>query len=126
MAVQGVLTLNTKAYNPRGVADSIGRWALVGDASFGGATSQATESVRGPSKDGIYRVRWTLSVPSAATADSACACTGQLLGTADVDIVARIPSSFTTAQRQDFVDRIQSLVASTPFDVSISGLEPSW
>lgn len=126
MSAQSVLTLNTKAYNPRGVDNSVARWALVGDASFGGATSQLTSSVRGPSKDGIYRIRWQLSVPLAADENSACACIGQTLGTADADIVIRMPTVFTTAQRQDFVDRLQAAVASTPFDVSVSALEPSW
>ncbi len=126
MPAQSSLTLNTKVYVPRGKTNDVATWALVGDATFGGATSTVTESVRGPSKDGIYRTRWTLGAPKAAAADSACACTGQAIGTGDADIQIRIPSSYTTAERQDFVDRLQALVALAVFDSSISALEGSW
>lgn len=126
MPVQSALVLNTKSYAPRGRASDIASWALVGDTTFGGATSTVTESVRGPSKDGISRVRFTLDVPKAATADSACGCIGSITAEAYADIQVRVPSTFTTAERQDFVDRIQSLVATSVFDVSVSALEPSW
>lgn len=126
MPAQSALTLNTKVYNPRGRTNDIAQWALVGDTTFGGATSAVTESVRGPSKDGIYRTRWTLSVPKAAEEDSSCACVGQAIGTGDADIQIRIPASFTTAERQDFVDRLQALVALAVFDSSVSSLEGSW
>lgn len=126
MAAQGSLTLNTKVYVPRGVESQVAKWALANDASFGGATSFATQSVRGPSKDGIYRVRYTLSVPKAATADSTCACIGSILGTADADFVVRIPATFTLAERQDFADRLQGLIANAIFDTAVGSLEPVW
>lgn len=126
MAVQSAITLNTKVYNPRGVESSIAKWALVGDASFGGATSIMSSSVRGPSKDGIYRVRLTLSVPKAATADSACACVGQTLGTMNASVEVIIPSSFSQTERQDFADRLQGLVANAIFDAAVANLEPAW
>lgn len=126
MAAQSNLTLNTKVYVPRGRNGDEAAWALVGDATFGGATSLVKESVRGPSKDGITRVRFTLDVPKAASADSACGCTGQVTAQGYADIQIRVPSTFTTAERQDFVDRIQALVATSVFDVSVGALEPSW
>jgi hypothetical protein len=126
MPAQSALTLNTKVYNPRGRTNDIAQWALVGDTSFGGATSVVTESVRGPSKDGIYRSRWTVNVPKAAEADSTCACIGQAIGTGDVDISFRIPSSFTSSERADFVDRVQALVALAVFQSSVGDLEGSW
>jgi len=126
MAVQSAITLNTKVYNPRGVESSIAKWALVGDASFGGATSTITSSVRGPSKDGIYRVRLTLSVPKAATADSACACVGQTLGTMNASVEVIIPAGFSQSERQDFADRLQGFVANAVFDAAVANLEPSW
>lgn len=126
MATQGVLTLNTKPYNPRGVSDGIAKWALVGDTSFGGATSNLTQSVRGPSKDGIVRVQASLQVPKAATADSACGCVGQITGTMAADVIVRIPTSFTLAERQDFVDRLQAYIANAVFDDAVADLEPAW
>lgn len=126
MAAQGSITLNTKVYTPRGTSNGISSWALVSDSTFGGATSLLSQSVRGPSKDGIYRIRDTFSVPKAATADSACACTGAQLGEAHADIQIRMPQVFTAAERQDFVDRLQAFVASSVFDASIASLEPAW
>jgi len=126
MPAQASMTLNSKVYTPRGTDSGISKWALVGDTSFGGATSTVSESVRGPSKDGIWRIRWTFDVPKAADDDSTCACTGQILGTAGADIQIRVPNTFTLAERQDFVDRLQAAVATSVFDVSVSSLEGSW
>ena len=99
--------------------------ALSGDTSFGGAVSILTESVRGPLGDGKTRTRWVLTIPKNATADSPCACTGSPLGTGKADIVIDIPSAFTAAERQDFVDRIQAAVATTVFDASVATPEGS-
>lgn len=126
MPVQAAIVLNTKSYSPRGKTADVASWALVGDATFGGATSTIMESVRGPSKDGVYRVRFTLAVPKAAGADSACACLGQEIGSGVADIQIRLPSSFTSTERQDFVDRIQALVATAVFDAAVANLEGSW
>ena len=66
MPAQSSLTLNTKVYTPRGKTNGdIATWALVGDASFGGATSTVTERVAGPSKDGVYRETFKLTLPKA-------------------------------------------------------------
>jgi hypothetical protein len=51
---------------------------------------------------------------------------GQILGTADADLQVRIPNTFTLAERQDFVDRLQAAFATSVFDVSIAQLEGSW
>lgn len=126
MPAQSSMTLNTKVYTPRGTQNGISSWALSGDASFGGAVSILTESVRGPLGDGKTRTRWVLTIPKNATADSPCACTGSPLGTGKADIVIDIPSAFTAAERQDFVDRIQAAVATTVFDASVATPEGSW
>lgn len=126
MPAQSTLTLNTKVYTPRGTSNGVSTWSLANDTTFGGAQSNVTESVRGPLSDGNYRTRWIVDIPKAATADSACACTGQLLGKARADINITIPSSFTAAERQDFVDRLQALVALSVFDLSVATPEGSW
>lgn len=120
------ITLNTKVYTPRGTDGGLSKWALVGDSTFGGGISTVTESVRGPSKDGIWRIRWTFAVPKLADADSNCGCVGQEIGSAYADVQVRVPTNFSTAERQDFVDRLQALVALSVFDVSISGPEATW
>ena len=126
MAVQGVLTLNTKAYNPRGKTGDVALWALVGDTSFGGATSTVDESVRGPTKDGLYRSKFQVKIPKAATSDTSCACTGQEIarGLANIEMV--IPSAFTAAERDDFTKRVQALVAHAVFTSAATNLESSW
>lgn len=126
MPVQGSITLNTKVYTPRGTENGVATWALTGDTTFGGGLSALTESVRGPLSNGNHRTRWVLSIDKLASADSPCACTGSSLGRGKADIVIDVPSSFTAAERQDFVDRIQALVALSVFDVSVSVPEGSW
>lgn len=127
MPAQGSITLNTKVYTPRGTQQGVSTWALAGDATFGGGISTVTESVRSPiPSTGGNRTRWVLSAPKLATADSACGCTGSSMGVGKADIVIDIPSNFTSAERQDFVDRLQALVALSVFDVSVAVPEGSW
>lgn len=126
MPAQSSLTLNTKPYAPRGVSNGIANWALAGDTTFGGATSTLTESVRSPLSDGSNATRWVLTVPKAAVTDTACVCAGGILGTAKADLKLNTPATMTLAERQDFVDRVQALVALAVFDQSVSVPEPSW
>ncbi len=126
MPVAAALTLNSLVYSPRGTDQGITTWVYPGGVSFGGGISAVTESVRGPSKDGIWRTRWTLAATKLASADSACGCVGQEVGRVDANIEIRIPTLLTTAERQDFVDRLQALVALAVFDSSVSVPEGSW
>lgn len=126
MPAQSNITLNTKVYTPRGTSDGVSKWSLVGDTTFGGAQSDLTESVRGPLADGTNRTRWKLVTPKAATADSACGCVGTITGQALADIQLSVPTLFTLVERQDFVDRVQALVALSVFDVSVATPEGSW
>lgn len=127
MASQGNITLNTKVYNPRGKQGDVASWAYVGGASFGGATSTVTESVRLPTKTiSDSRVQFRLEVPKAASADSACACVGETLATGLCVIDVRVPAAFTAAERDDFKLRIQDLVAGAVFGAAVKDLEPSW
>lgn len=126
MAAQSALTLNTKVYNPRGKMGDVASWALLGDATFGGATSTVQLSVRGPSKDGVFRVREKLDVPKAADASSACACIGQEIARGVMAIDAIIPTAFTAAERDDFRLRSQALVAHAITTAALRDLEGAW
>jgi hypothetical protein len=127
MAAQSNLTLNTKVYAPRGkTAGDIASWALAGDPSFGGATSTVTERVTGPSKDGVNRVTFKVTIPKAAAADSTCACIGEVLATGIFNCEVVIPSAFTAAERDDFTKRIQGLVANAVFTAAATNLEGAW
>lgn len=126
MAIQASVTLNTKVYNPRGTQNSVSSWALVGDTSFGGAESRLTESVRGPSKDGITRVLFKLTIPKAAETSGSCSCEGDILATAIANIEVVIPARFTAAERTDLRTRIQNLVAHSVFQNAVDSLEGVW
>ena len=126
MPVQGTLTLNTKAYTSRGSQNGISSWANVGDATFGGALTSVTESVRGPLQEGRSRIRFVLMIPKAATEDTSCGCAGTITGTAKADIVIDVPGNFTAAERQDLRLRIQGLVANAVFTAAVDNLEGSW
>ncbi|DAD51001.1 TPA_asm: coat protein [ssRNA phage SRR6960540_1] len=126
MPVMSSVTLNSKAYQPRGRDGDVAKWALVGDASFGGATSTITESVRGPSKDGVNRVQFKLTIPKAAASDSACACTGQKLNQAIFNIEGVIPDQWTAAEREDAQLRATALAASTFFVAAVKDLNPAY
>lgn len=127
MAAQSNLTLNTKVYAPRGKnAGDIATWALVGDSTFGGATSLVTERVAGPSKEGVTRVTFKITLPKAASADTSCACVGEEIGKGIATVEVVIPSQFTSAERSDFALRIQGLVANAVFTAAVANLESSW
>lgn len=127
MAAQTALVLNTKSYAPRGKnSGNVAAWALVGDATFGGATSIVSEKVGEPDKGGNTRISFRLTVPKAATVDSACACTGSVLGTGYVDISVTIPSNYTAAERDDLRLRTQGLVASAVFTSAVRDMEGAW
>lgn len=127
MAAQTALVLNTKSYAPRGKNQGdIGSWSLVGDTTFGGAKSDASLSIRESTKDAKTRVQFKLTLPKAATADSACACVGSELARGYADIVIHVPVQFTAAERDDFCKRLQGLVASAVFSSAVKDLEPVW
>lgn len=128
MPVQAAITLTTgKVYNPRGKdSNGVASWKFPEDVNYGNGPSLLTESVSGPTKEGITRVRFKLDVIMLAGADSACACIGSELGRAIANIEVVLPSSFTAAQRADVRARIQALVGSAVFSTAVDNLEGSW
>lgn len=126
MAVQATLVLNSKNYLPSGKENGVATWGLRGDTTFGGAYSAATQSLRGPSKDGLYRIRFKLDVPLAASADSACGCAGQIKANGVGDFQIVVPATYSAAERLDFCERLQSFVASAVFQSAVADLEGAW
>lgn len=125
MSQQSVVTLNTHAYNPRGVSSGIASWVNPTNSNGNGVNSM-TESVRGPNGAGITRVRFQLSLPLLATADTACACAGSVLGTASASIDVLIPGSFAAADRENLQLQITALAASTEFVDAVKNLIGAW
>lgn len=126
MAIAAAITLNTVVYSPRGTSNGVTKWAKPGDAGFGGGQSELTMSVKGPLDDGKNRVRVILTSPKLATADSACACTGQQLGIFQLNANIDLPGSATPAERQDFRKRIKDYFASAEFTAAVDNLEAPW
>ena len=128
MAAMGVVTLNTKAYSPRNKQGDVAVWALVGDATFGGATSFLTESVRTTTTGtwpGATKFQFKLDVPKAATASDTCACIGSTIGDFTLDIQGRVSTGLTAAEVTDVVNRAKDLVANAIFLAAAKG-ETSW
>lgn len=125
MSQQSVVTLNTHAYNPRGVSGGIASW-VDSSNSNGSGVNRLTESVRGPNGSGITRVRFQLSLPLLATADTACACAGSVLGTASASVDVLIPGSFQVADRENLQKQITDLAASTEFIDAVKNLTGAW
>lgn len=126
MAVQGVLTLNTKAYNPRGKTGDIAKWQLTNDSTFGGGVSTVTTTIRGPSRDGMYRGRIKLEVPKNAETDSACGCAGTQVSAGIYDLQFAIPANFSATERDDACKRLQALFANAVTTALLKDLEGSW
>lgn len=128
MPAMSAVTLNTKVYNPRGKRGDVASWALVGDTTFGGATSVFTESVTtdtGGDYPGANRAQFRLAIPKAADAASTCACPGQEIGKALITTTAIISPGMTAAEVTDITLRAQALVAHAIWTAAMKG-EGSW
>ena len=125
MATQATITLNTVPYVPSGTNGNVAAWRNLQDPNMKGLTT-LRESVNGPSKEGVFRVRWKLDLPKVAEDASPCACPGDVQSTGMIDIVMIVPASWTAANRTDFRTRIQNLVTNAAFVASVDNLEGSW
>lgn len=121
----GNLTLNAKVYASAGWLGKIFNWQ---DRSGGVAAGFSTVSVSVDQpanvalKDSVFRVKWKLKRPTVTTADTVQALAGTILRNTILDIVFTGPSTGTTTERQEFLDELDDLVASTEFRDSILGL----
>ena len=118
------ITLNAKAYIWSGFnLNQFGTWRYTGSgvsAGFSYLTSKVESTKKGST------VRWNLAVPKLATEASSCTCPGGLLGTNYVRILIDTWAGATTADRDDLLKQIRSLVLTTDFGNSILDLiQPS-
>lgn len=126
MPAMAAITLNGVVYNPAGVAGDIARWV---DRSSGVATGWNTLDegvIRTNSKERNYRVTWNMKSPVVATESSECVCAGDILRQGVLSVVGTFNPTSTTAERQEILDRLDDLVASSAFRNSILNLEGSW
>lgn len=125
MPQQAALTLATRVYNPAGTENGVSTWRYPEDTIFNG-TSKVTESVRGPSRDGLYRINFKVDTPRVLGEDSSCGCAGTQVDNAVTRIETIYPSRWTKAQRQEHWDRVQALVASSLATAAHDDLEGTW
>lgn len=125
MATQASITLATRVYVPMGVANGIARWIYRGDAVFHG-TSELTQSVKGPSKEGVDRIRLKLAIPNVATEASACACPGSVKDSAFANLEVVVPDAWSDAQRLELHARIVDAAASAIFGQAVKFNEGAW
>ncbi len=116
------LTLNTVTYTYASDVAGVITWlATAGGIPTG--FSPVTLALRNPAKFGSpYRLDLRMALPVVATADSACSCTGAVLRSENVRIIAEIPDSGTTAERTDFGLRVKDLVANAQVQAALASL----
>lgn len=122
------LTLNTKEYGGRGVANGISRW-LNTAAGLISAFASATASVTIPTaakRTGAVapkaHVKWNLKMPIVTEEASSCACPGDAIDEIDAYIQVRISSGVSETVRTDFALQLKDLVATPEFQASIISL----
>lgn len=125
MAAQASITLATRVYTPAGTLNGISKWVYRADTIFKGV-SELTSSVRGPSKEGVDRIRLKLLVPLVATEASACACPGSVMSSAIFNGEVVIPDAWSPAQRLEFKDRVVAAIASAMFASAVVDNEGAW
>lgn len=126
MPIQAVMTLDGVAFNPAGVAGDVARWV---DRSAGVATGWKNldnSVVRTNNKERNFRVTWNIKAPVIATEGSECVCVGDTLRTDVVSVIGTFHPTSTLAERQNALDRLVALVATTAFQTSFLNLEGSW
>lgn len=118
------IVLNTKTYTgTNSFVNGVVSW-IERAAGIAAGFSTLRSSLRmDPAREGKVRVKWDIDMPIVATEDSSCTCTGDVLRSAVADISVRLDKSLTLAERTDFANRLQDLVASAQFRASLINLE---
>lgn len=116
------LTLNTLVYPFTGfIQGAIARY-LNSDAGTANGFRVVTAKVDGPSKDGDYKVRWKLRLPTVVS-EAECACPGGVVRENFADIVVTVSASALAAERTALALSLKDLVARTEFQSSITSLQ---
>ena len=125
------LTLNTKVYNYRNTQNGVTTYAedsgqYVGGFSLVTARASIGQPSRGSRPASRSATVWKLSLPILADDDTACACAGDVLGTADFFVEIRsdvvIPKSVLTDGRL----RLKDLIMTSEFIASVdSHIQPT-
>lgn len=117
------IVLNTLTFNGDGyIAPGVVQWTYRGGGVYAGFQTLRASAA---SSDKKIRPKWDLHMPVVATEDSACACTGTVLRSADATISVRLDPGLTPVERTAFADELKDLVASSQFRDTLINLAVS-
>lgn len=121
------ITLNSKTYNFVGFDKNGVSIYQETSAGVPSGFSYLTCRIIPASSTVPAKVRWRLTMPVVAAADSSCSCVGSVLRTYSYDEGrVDIPSTSTSAERTDFATRLGDLVDTAAYQASITTLtQPS-
>lgn len=117
------IVLNSKTYSGIGFnqnGQSVFKETSAGVPSGFSYLTEKTSTGTGKSDS---TVKWNLSVPVIATADSDCACSGDVLRTAYLRLEVSFAAGSSLVERTDVLDRLQDLVLTTQFIASLTNLD---
>lgn len=120
------MELNAKTYTFAGVIGNATRWgyrALGLAQLFSWVTGAVTVNTDLPTKKRPSTVKFRLQVPFPVTESSACSCEGDVLGTITGYIDISCSNTLGTAERADFLARLQDLVQTAEFEAAVTSLE---
>lgn len=126
MSQQASVTLNSVVYNPSGTNNGLTSW-IDRSAGIAAGFSPLTEKFQldqGPSH--LTKLSFRLELPVVADSDTACACSGSLLGKNTVNVSVWIRDGAPESERTDLLTRIQDLVSSAPFTDAVGSLEATY
>lgn len=120
------ITLNSKVYDNVGFNQNGQFVYSEKSAGVPSGFSYLTAKVSTGTGKSDSSVKWNLSIPIVATADSECTCAGDVLRNYYVKIDITEPAGSTAAERLDVRARIASLIAAAQFVDSVEDLtQPS-
>lgn len=117
------IVLNGKTYNFAGFDQNGVSMYKETSTGIPGGFSYLSCRVTDATGSANAKVVWRLTMPILAPEDSACACEGNVLRTYRYDDgKVTIPQGSLSAERTDFLARIQALVDTTQYASSITSL----
>lgn len=124
MSQQASVNLNTVVYSPAGLRAGVATWiSRVGGVLAG--FSKLTQSYKDPTTGTQTKIDFNLSIPVLATADSTCACEGEVLRTNSVVISFWVAGTSTLEERTDLYLRAKDLIANSMLISAVENLDPA-
>ena len=116
------ITLDSLVYQGSGTINGVSRWTER-SAGLPKYFRNLTSSVNVNTASDRVNIKWKLVLPFPESAPSECPCVGENpYADAIVDVSIRLDARVPQTMRENIVDAIQSLVATTQFAGSVEAL----